>query len=215
MSTEYLQESEVNFLKISELFEEGKIIAFPTETVYGLGCSVSCEDAIKRLRQIKKREEKKPFPILLPKIEDVYKVAEDIPDIFFKIADFFFPGPLTVILKKKKGISSLISLTDTIGVRISAHPFFLKIANFLKEPIIGTSANISNCSNNINGQEVLKTFNNQIDVVIEGGRSPLGIPSTVISLVERSNLAKDESGCKGAKILRDGFIQKAQLENFL
>jgi L-threonylcarbamoyladenylate synthase len=203
MKTLYFKENNLDLNKIKSFLEKGEIIGFPTETVYGLGALISKEEAIKKIYSLKKRSLKKSLIIHLGKVEDVLKVAEDIPKEFYLLANYFLPGPITVILKKRKEISSLISQDDTVAIRIPAHGITLKILKFLKEPIVGTSANISNENSPIFAKEVLNTFDNKISTIIDGGECPLGIPSTVINLNKKP------------KILRKGFVTKEQIERIL
>jgi L-threonylcarbamoyladenylate synthase len=186
--------------KIKSLFEMGKIIAFPTETVYGIGALISKKEAIEKIYKIKNRDKNKSFIVHLRKIEDIEKVAEDIPKEFYILAKYFMPGPLTLILKKKKNFFSF--LKETVAVRIPANGITLKILYSLKEPIIGTSANISNMADIIDPKEILKNFDKKIDAIIDGGICPIGIPSTILDLTKM-------------KILREGFIKKRDIERVL
>ena len=102
MDTICYSEENIDFENVKNLFEKGHIVGFPTETVYGLGALFSKNNAIDKIYQLKKREKTKPFIIHLAKASDVEIVAEDIPDSFYLLSKYFMPGPLTVILKKKK-----------------------------------------------------------------------------------------------------------------
>lgn len=193
----------LDICKIDQVLKSGGIIGFPTETVYGLGAYLSNEDAIKRIFELKKRAHNKPFIIHLASFEDVIKVAEDIPHQFYKLAKVFMPGPLTIVLKKKKNISSSISSSDTIAVRVPDHPLTLKLLKELREPIVGTSANISNETAAVTASEVLNIFDGKIQIVIDGGEAQLKLPSTVLSLID------------GLKILRAGKITLEQINSVL
>jgi len=193
-----------NLKNIVALLEKSKVIAFPTETVYGLGAHMFKEEAIKKIFSLKKRNKNKPLIVHISKIEDVKKVANEIPGDFYKLAKKFFPGPLTIILKKKDNISSLISSDSTIAVRMPDNPFTLKLIECLKSPIIGTSANRSNEESSISANNVLSIFSNKIAAIIDTGISKIKIPSTIISLVERPY-----------KILRYGSISKDEIDQVL
>jgi L-threonylcarbamoyladenylate synthase len=203
MQTHYFSEKNLNLAKVKDLLEDGGVIAFPTETVYGLGALISQEKAIVEIYNLKKRSSSKALTIHASRIEDVLDIACDIPEDFYRLANHFLPGPLTIILKKNKRISNLISPYDTIGFRIPASSMTLELLNSLNEPMVGTSANISQAESPIYAKEVHDSFNGQISCIIDGGKCPIGVASTIVSLVGE------------IKILRSGFITKEQLERVL
>ncbi len=192
-----------DLIHVKSLLENGEVIAFPTETVYGLGALISQNKAIEDIYALKKRLESKALTVHAGSLESVNMVAKDIPEDFYLLARHFLPGPLTVILKKNEKISSLISPYETIGFRIPAHKTALSLLKMLKEPIVGTSANISSCKSPVCANEVLDTFNEKISCIIDGGRCKIGVASTVLSLVGEIS------------ILREGSITKEQIEKVL
>ena len=196
--------SEQNLKNIVDYLNESQVIAFPTETVYGLGAHMFKEEAIKKIYALKKRDKNKALIIHLGAIEDVKKVAIEIPNDFYVLANRFFPGPLTIILKKNPEISSLISSDSTIALRMPDNLYTQKIINLLGSPIVGTSANISNHKSPVSAKIVLDAFLNKIPAVIDTGECELKIPSTIISLVD-----------KPYKILRTGSISKDQIDKVL
>lgn len=196
--------SDQNFKNIIDYLEASKVIAFPTETVYGLGAHIFKKRAIEKIYVLKKRDKNKALIVHLGRVEDVKKVAKEIPSDFYKLANNFFPGPLTVILKKRDNISSLISSGSTIAVRMPDNYYTQKLINLLGNPIVGTSANISNSKSPINAKMVLDAFFNKIPAIIDTGMCELKVPSTIISLVE-----------KPYKILRYGSISKDQVDKAL
>jgi len=196
--------NEQNLKNIVGYLTESQVIAFPTETVYGLGAHMFNEKAIKKIYDLKKRDKNKALIVHLGSIEDVKKIAIDIPNDFYVLANRFFPGPLTIILKKNPKISSLISSDSTIALRMPDNFYTQKIINLLKTPIVGTSANISNKMSPTNTKMVLDAFINKIPAIIDTGECELKIPSTIISLVD-----------KPYKILRIGSISKNQIDKAL
>lgn len=190
--------------KIALTLSESKVIAFPTETVYGLGAHVFNTQAIDKIFALKNRPKDKGLIVHLGKIEDVKKVAKDIPQAFYILADKFFPGPLTIVLKKKDDISKNVSIDSSVAVRMPDSIYTIKLINYLGDPIVGTSANLSDGKNPISAKEVIDTFSNKIDTIIDAGVCPLKIPSTIISLVQNSY-----------KILRVGSITKNQINAVL
>jgi L-threonylcarbamoyladenylate synthase len=203
MKTYLLEQDDLtdeNLKKVAELMLNSKVVAFPTETVYGLGAHVFKDEAVKQIFVLKRRPENKPLIVHIGKIQDVEKVAIDIPIEFYILAKSFFPGPLTVILKKNPLISSYVSFDDTIAVRMPSSIPTLKLINFVNDPIVGTSANISSFKNPINAQDVKNTFLNKIDAIIDDGECLIKVPSTIIDLVNYP-----------FKILRQGFISEDQI----
>lgn len=203
MKTIYYKENNLDLSKVRETLEGEGIIGFPTETVYGLGAYLSKERAIKRIYELKGRPLSKPFIVHLASVEDVSLVADEIPEIFYKLARAFMPGPLTVVLKKKKDLPCWISSSETIAVRIPSHPLTLRLLKTLKEPIVGTSANLSNEKNTFSADEVSHIFQDKIDLVIDGGVAEFKLPSTILSLVH------------DMKILRIGKITLDEIKKII
>ena len=216
MKTLYISDlNQANLEKVCQLLKAGGIIAFPTETVYGLGVLLSQEKAIQKLFEIKKREANKAMTLHLGSLDQVELVAENIPKEFYLLAEHFMPGPLTVILPCKKDFSkkhfsnldfSVISSQKglpTVGVRIPSHPLFLKLSKILKEPIVGTSANLSLEPALVSPQAVFDKFQGQIEALIDGGECFLKKASTVLSLVDTP------------LILREGALKKTDIEAVL
>jgi L-threonylcarbamoyladenylate synthase len=188
----------------ADLLMASEIIAFPTETVYGLGASALDLQALENLYTLKKRSPQKAMIIHIADIEDVYRVAEKIPEEFFLLSEKFFPGPLTIVLKKRKEIPSLISSDDTIAVRMPDHDLTRKLLRLAKDPIVGTSANMSGAENLIRAEDVYEQFKGQIAAVFDGGECQYKKPSTVIGFL----------GDK-MKLFREGAIEKSKIEDFL
>ena len=195
---------EQNLKNIAGYLSESQVIAFPTETVYGLGAHMFKEEAIKKIYALKKRDKNKALIVHLGSIEDVKRVAIEIPNDFYTLASRFFPGPLTIILKKNPEISSLISSDSTIALRMPDNYYTQKLINLLGSPIVGTSANISNQKSPVSAKMVIDAFFNKISAIIDTGECSLKIPSTIISLVD-----------KPYKILRTGSISKDQIDKAL
>lgn len=190
--------------KTAQLLLDSKIVAFPTETVYGLGAHMFREEAIEKIYLLKKRSKNKSLIVHLSKIEDVEKVADEIPDNFYLLAKEFFPGPLTIVLKKRRNVPLNISNDSTIAVRMPDCKYTKKLIEYVKDPIVGTSANISNEKNPICASDVMEVFFNKIDAIIDAGECQIKIPSTIVSLVD-----------KPYRIIRTGTISKKQIEKVL
>lgn len=204
MSTCY-KENELNeeaLSKIADSINNGNVVIFPTETVYGIGANGFDEDAIRKLYEIKERPYNKPISLLVNSFSMIEEVAEDLSDTERAIIDKFFPGPLTLVVKKNKNIPDILtSGTDYVGVRMPKNKTALRIINAAKVPMATTSTNISGMEADIDFEKAYQDFNNKVDYIIDGGVAQLGVASTVIQVVD------DE-----IKVLREGIISKEEIE---
>lgn len=171
----------------SDFLNRGGIIAFPTETVYGLGVNLTNERAVRRLYEIKERSANKPLTIHISFIEKMRELADRIPDFTFKLTEKFWPGPLTLILYGKHN-------DKTIGFRFPKHRVALGIINESRAIVGATSANISNLPAAKSADEVLTHFNGLIDMIVDGGAVG-GMESTILDLT-----------CFPPKIIREGAV---------
>ncbi|MBU0534085.1 MAG: threonylcarbamoyl-AMP synthase [Candidatus Omnitrophica bacterium] len=188
--------------KVKMVLKNGGVIAFPTDTVYGLAGDLFSEDAVKKIYEIKGRDYSKPLPVLVCDIQSVALYVEKIPDFAYKLMEAFCPGSLTVILKRKVGLD--ISLkTDTLGFRIPDYPMVLGL---LKEygPLVCTSANISGGKDAVNADEVSQYFDGKIDLILDGGQTVLQRPSTIIDCTSDS-----------PKIIRGGKITQKDIKRVI
>jgi L-threonylcarbamoyladenylate synthase len=182
-----------------------EVICFPTETVYGVGCSLFSEIGIEKVFSLKKRSYAKPLSAHIGSMDDVSKIAVNIPDSFFLLSEKFLPGPLAIILQKSPHISNILtSGMNTIGIRFPDHSFLQELIKKLGQPIAGTSANLSGDISKINGNDAFNYFNKSIPIVLDDGTTKYGLESTVISLAGEK-----------PKIFREGVIKKTQLEELL
>ena len=187
--------------EISEIIKNGGIVVFPTETVYGIGTNGLNKEAISRLYEVKQRPTSKPISLLVSSIEMVDMVARDITDMEYKLMDKFFPGPLTIILKKKNIVpDNLTNNTDTVGIRMPDNIIAKKLIEYAKVPIATPSANISGKPSGTDINYIMENFKDKVDYYIDGGQSKLGIGSTIV---------KVENGYP--LILREGSISKEQI----
>ena len=191
----------IDLIKPAQIIKQGGIVVFPTETVYGIGTNGLDEKAIEKLYKIKQRPINKPIILLVSDIKMIENLAKDITSIEYKIMKEFFPGPLTIILKKEKIVpNNLTANTDTIGIRIPDNEIARKLIEYSNVPIATTSANISDKPSGIEIKNIRKDFGDKVDMYIDGGKSKLGIGSTIIK-VEDGEL----------HILRHGSITKEQI----
>ena len=162
-----------------DIMANGGIILYPTDTVYGLGANIFNNDAVKKIYEIKKRDQSKPLSVLVQDTNSLELIA-DLNKSSRAIVDKWLPGPFTFILNKKKVVSPYVSASTKVGVRIPDY----KIARFLASlfPITTTSANLTNEDTLSNPQDILKQIGNDIDLVIDVGNLDKAKPSTVIDL---------------------------------
>jgi len=184
-----------------DVLKNGGIVAYPTDTVYGLGADPLNRRAVDKIYRVKKRPYNQALPLLLADKSDLSKVANSVPDIARKLAELFFPGGLTLVLKKSTWVSSTVSGGGTtIAVRIPNHPVPIALIRGLGSPIIGTSANVSGRPTPVTAAEVREQLAREVDLIIDGGRCPGGVESTVL----------DVSG-EVPTIVREGAVPRAEL----
>ncbi len=165
------------------ILRQGGIVAYPTDTVYGLGACASLPQAVERVYKVKERPPNMPLPLLLADVSQITKVAEPVPPIAWLLIRSFLPGALTLVLPKSNSVSDIITAGGvTIAVRIPAHPVPVALAKGLGTPIVGTSANLSGRPSSLTADEVYSQLGNKIDLIIDGGRCPGGKESTVVDV---------------------------------
>ena len=185
--------------------ENGGLIIFPTETVYGIGANAYCEKSVKRIYEVKKRPDEKPLSILVSGIDEISKYAVISNEIEEKIIKNFMPGPLTIILKKKNGMFDYISSgKNTIGIRIPDNNIIMGILKKAQLPVVAPSANISGMPSGIILEDILKDFDGKVDICINGGKARLSEPSTIVQVVDNKPV-----------ILRQGKIKLEEIEEVL
>lgn len=188
-----------------ELILQGQLVAFPTETVYGLGARVFDEERILALFRAKGRPQDNPLIVHVSSISQVEEMAQEIPPLFYVLAKTFWPGPLTFVLKKQPHISSLVSGgLDSIAIRMPSHPIALQLIKEVGCPLVAPSANLSGRPSPTQASHVMEDLNGLIAAVVEGGDCELGVESTVISLLEEEVI-----------LLRPGSITVEAIEEVL
>lgn len=165
-----------------QVLRGGGVIAFPTDTVYGLGCLAWDGQAIGRLFEIKGRGMEKAIPVLLGDPSGLPGVAEWIPPTAVRLADRFWPGPLTLVVPRKRDLPSILGPDPTVGVRVPDHEF-ARLVLRAAGPMAVTSANPSGGANPLTAEDVRTGLGDGPDLVLDGGPSPGGVPSTVVDCV--------------------------------
>ena len=180
--TNHPTEPQGKIKKAVQCLKSGGIIAIPTDTVYGLGADPFNADAVQKLYTIKGRPDGKPIPLVLSSVADVRRVARNLSDFFFHLTDRFWPGGLTIIVEAKDLLPVLTAGGNTVGVRIPDNPLLLQILQAFGGPAAITSANLSGAPPATSPQEIGEALASRIDVIVDGGKTPGPIPSTVYDI---------------------------------
>lgn len=182
----------------------GGIGAFPTDTVYGLGGSPLLPEAVERIFRLKRRPRAQPLPLLLAGRDQIEMVAATVPPLAWKLIDVFWPGALTLVLPRAPLIPATVAgKGQGVAVRIPDHPVPRALAQGLGVPVVGTSANITGRPSPLTAGDVREQLGDGVDFVIDGGRCPGGVESTVVDFAGEPRL------------LREGAIPRQRIEEVL
>ena len=195
MQTEILPaSSKDSLLKALAVLKAGGLVAFPTDTVYGVGALAYDGNAIESIYRAKDRPIEKAIPILISDKDELEKVGRDIPETARRLASHFWPGALTILVPKRADLPAAVSATSTVGVRVPDHPIARALLS-AAGPMAVTSANLSGGPSPVSAEEVYEQLGGRIPVILDGGRTPGGIPSTLV-----------DCAAPELKILREGPI---------
>ena len=180
----------------------GGIIAYPTDTVYGLGACSDNTEAIKRIYEIKHRTMDKPLPLLIADVSWITRLTISVSDTAGKLIDEFLPGGLTLVMNKAASVPDIISGgKDTIALRIPDHLVTISLIKGVGIPLIGTSANLNGKPSALTAEEVKTQLGNEIDYILDSGRCPGGIESTIVDVTGEIPV-----------LLREGAIPRVEIE---
>jgi L-threonylcarbamoyladenylate synthase len=182
-----------------QLLLEERLVAFPTDTVYGMGALAFNSGAIEQLYLVKGRDTAKAIAVLLGDISALGQVTASMGPLAVRLAERFWPGPLTLVVSRHPGLPDNLSPLPTIGVRMPDHPVALELLNHTG-PLAVTSANLSGASNTTTAQQVFDQLHGRIPLILDGGQTPGGQPSTVVDCTDAQPV-----------ILRQGPITLDQL----
>lgn len=203
IETKILSPDSRGIAEAAALIKSGNVVAFPTETVYGLGADALNGDAVKKIYAAKGRPSDNPLIVHIADISHIYKYAENIPDIALRVGKAFWPGPVTMIFKKKDIIPMITSGgLDTVGLRVPANE---TARTFIREcgcPIAAPSANLSGSPSPTRLRHVICDMNGRIPAILDGGDCAVGVESTVIAFDEQGNIC----------LLRPGFVSVEDIE---
>lgn len=190
------------YKKAARVLKNGGLVAFPTETVYGLGADALDEKASARIYEAKGRPSDNPLIVHIARVEDLEALCSEIPPLAVKLADAFWPGPMTMVLRKKAIVPGTITGgLDTVAVRMPVHPVARRLIETSGVYVAAPSANTSGRPSPTTAAHVAQDMDGRIDMIIDGGSVEIGIESTIV----------DVTG-KVPVILRPGFITKEMIE---
>ncbi len=170
-----------NIEKAAEFLRQEDVVAIPTETVYGLAGNAYSEKAIKRIYEVKNRPFFNPLIVHIKSIDELPKIATNIPPMAYELAKTFWPGPLTMVLDKQPSIPELVTGgKSTVAVRLPAHPLTLELLNHLDFPLVAPSANPFNYLSPTSAQHVKDQLGDKIPYILDGGDCEKGVESTII-----------------------------------
>jgi len=190
---------------IRSVLNSGGVIAFPTDTFYGLGADPFNPEAVSRIFQIKQRPADKPLLALIHSIDQITTLTDQVTPLTQFLMAQFWPGPLTLLFKAAPGLpGELTAGTGKVGVRLPAHLFTLQLLEALECPLTAPSANLSGRGELSTAAEVVQVFGAQLDLIVDGGPAPGGKPSTVL-----------DATTDPPTLFREGAVSRAELERLL
>ncbi len=190
---------------IVRVLQEDGVIVYPTDTFYGIGGNCYSKEALRKIFKLKKRPSSRGLPVLVSGLEMAKGMAAEIPPVFFALAARFWPGPLTLVLKAAPHLPrELIGPKKMIGIRLPDVPWLQALIRETGVPLIATSANISGEGEIASPEEVSHLFQEKVDLIVDGGPTPGGKPSTVIDLTGEKPV-----------LVREGRIDNKELRKFV
>ena len=203
MNTQRLSAADIG--PAAEILRRGGLLGIPTETVYGLGANGLDPEAVSHIFAAKGRPQDNPLILHIPSADWLERYCEDIPDTAYALAERFWPGPMTMILKHKPLVTSAVTAgLDTVGMRCPAHPVCRAIIQAAGVPVAAPSGNTSGRPSPTNMADMLEDMDGKIDGIVDGGPCAVGVESTIIDLTEQP-----------PRLLRPGGITLEQLEEVL
>jgi L-threonylcarbamoyladenylate synthase len=188
-----------------ELLAGGGVVAYPTETFYGLGADATNPKAIEKIFAVKGRDFKNPISLIIGQPDDIYPLVKNVLETTKNLMDTFWPGALTIVFQASDKVSPLLTAgSGKIGLRVSSHPIALKIVQKLKKPLTATSANLTGAPECSMAIEVTDQIGDKIDAIADWGQTPGGKASTIIDVT-----------CDPPVILREGAISREMIRKCL
>ncbi len=186
------------------ILKNGGIIAFPTDTVYCLAARYDSIESLERIYEIKQRPHSLALPVMVANKEQIGQVVDYISDMALHFINKYMPGPITLIMPKGESVDDIITNgKETIAVRIPEHQMTIELIKGTGVPLAATSANISGKYSNVSAKNVIKQIGEKVDLIIDNGKCPIGVVSTIIDVTGQLPV-----------ILREGAITRSELEIF-
>jgi len=203
--TRLLSASPAAVEEAAQVIRRGGLVAFPTDTVYGLGAHTFQPASVERLYWAKGRPEEKAIPLLLAHAEDLAMVAQPVPPDAWALTERFWPGGLTLVLPARPEVPTVVTAgTGAVAVRLPNHPVAVALIAAVGVPLATTSANRSGQASLTTAQEVLRDLEGRIDLILDGGRCPGGVPSSILDLTGPA-----------PRLLRKGAVAVEELQKTL
>ena len=191
--------------RAADIVAGGGIIAYPTETFYGLGADATNEKAIQKIFAVKGRDFKNPISLIIAQTDDIYPLVQDVPETAHKLMAAFWPGALTIVFLAANQVSPLLTAgSGKIGLRVSSHPGAGGIVQRLKRPLTATSANLTGSPESVSASDVILQIGDKIDAIIDLGDTPGTKGSTIIDVT-----------CNPPIILREGAISRKTIKKYV
>lgn len=182
-TTEILQPTDTNVLRCAQRLKIGELVAFPTETVYALGAVATSSEAVGKVFDVKNRPKDRPLIVAVAKKSDIGAVVRSIPEKAKKLIDAFMPGALTLVFDRADCIPDIVTAgSDSVAVRIPNNPIALKLIELARAPVVVPSANTSEKPSPTLAKYVKDDLDGQIEYILDGGASEIGIESTIIDI---------------------------------
>ena len=185
-----------------DILRQGGIVAYPTDTVYGLGASITIHTAVERIYRVKQRPLNMALPLLVGSASQIETLAGSVPPVARKLISRFMPGALTIVLPASPSVPDVITAGETtVAVRIPAHPIPLALIDGTGIPLVGTSANVSGKPSPLTADEVYAQLGDGVDLIIDDGESCPGQASTVVDVTGETPV-----------VLREGAISREEID---
>jgi len=189
MKTRIISPSQIQIA--ADILRAGGLVAFPTETVYGLGANALDSDAVSQIFVAKGRPQDNPLIVHVATLEQLYSIVQEVPPLAEKLIKKFWPGPLTIVLKKANVIPSIVTAgLDSVAVRMPSNKIALELIKGAGVPIAAPSANVSGKPSPTTARHVVEDLFGRVDVIIDGGDCEVGVESTVVSLIDKPELLR-------------------------
>ncbi len=190
---------------VSGVLRNDGVMVFPTETFYGLGVLAFSENAVKKVYRLKERERGKPLSVVISDIAMAEEIAAVLPPFFWTLSHEFWPGPLTLVVKARPLFpEEMLGPAGSLGMRIPDAPWLRDLIRHLDAPITATSANLSGTGEISRPEDVIEIFQGKVDLIIDGGQTPGGLPSTIVDLASEQ-----------PRLLRAGAVPVSRLQKYL